>query len=878
MKKGMKFISVFLAVVITVLSAATLSASAGTSAGKSISYSFANTKAGYAEGKITFSSDSSGDYKLYWADDAGKLSGYYSIKKFSFSSSGSKTYSFGDHIAIPNNATRVIALDSSNNTVAEYIIPVKKRLNSFAGNLRYKFNAYSDLHININGYFSKATERLKQGLQFGVEKATDFIVITGDVITHKTDINDEWKSYEKTLSSSNYTNPVWETIGNHDLKEDPKAGIKAFVRNSGTDNTAENYDANKPYYAMTEKNSGDIFIFMALEKDSSPTSCDEFSSAQMSWVTNIIKQNYDKGVNIYICEHSPIEGFGAGDDMSDPYYKAHLNQKYESTKQFKQLLIDYPKLIFLSGHTHADFSLNWNYSNENGKACSMIHIPALCGSTMPYSNEHKFNYNNGDGFNTQGYLVEAYDNEIIFYGANIPEKLIYPEYSYIMEGYSSKEDPQPTTEPATTAPVVTTAPVTTEPVVTTSPATTVQPATTAPVTTAPETTNPGYETQRVYFANSLKWKQVYCHSWLKGSDIKSVWPGLKAEKCGISTEGYDLYYADIPAVHTGIVWNNGDNGEQTENLVLEENKNYFVPKEGQSGKKITAKAMEWPYGEESTTAAPTTETTTTFVSTTVAPTTAAPTTAPATTEPVEPEYQLGDVDKDGKIIISDATAVQQYLVELIVFDENDKKRADVDFSGDVNIKDATQIQKYIAEIITKFEPADSGKTDPEPVGATDYKQLLDSFYTFASFDQYQALKKLYKNGGSEAELSAAAEELKKITDHINGTASYSYKDTYYFENNGNWSAVYAYAWNGSSKNGEWPGVKLTNKVGTSNGHDVYKIKFDSAGQYTKLILNAGSNSSQTVDINLSSYGKNAFRLGSKNSEEKYAVSNFTYSE
>ena len=191
MKKSMKFISVFLAVVITVLSAATLSASAGTSAGKSISYSFANTKAGYAEGKITFSSDSSGDYKLYWADDAGKLSGYYSIKKFSFSSSGSKTYSFGDHIAIPNNATRVIALDSSNNTVAEYIIPVKKRLNSFAGNLRYKFNAYSDLHININGYFSKATERLKQGLQFGVEKATDFIVITGDVITHKTDINDE---------------------------------------------------------------------------------------------------------------------------------------------------------------------------------------------------------------------------------------------------------------------------------------------------------------------------------------------------------------------------------------------------------------------------------------------------------------------------------------------------------------------------------------------------------------------------------------------------------------------------------------------------------------------------------------------------------------
>lgn len=832
LKKTIKLTSIFLSVVLTVLSAAASSVMVGAETGKTISYSFANNRAGYAEGNITFSTNSSGEYKLYWADDSAKLSGYYPIKTFSFSSSGSKTYSFGDHIAIPYGATRVIAENSSGAVAAEYSIPAGKRLSSVSDSLRYKFNAYSDLHININGYFTKATERWEKGLQFGVDKGTDFIVITGDTVTNGGDPASEWKSYEKTLSSSAYVNPVWESDGNHDLKHDVSKGKKAYVRGSGTDNTAANYDANKPYYYITEKNSGDIFIFMALENDFSPANCDEFSTDQMNWVTNLIEQNYKRGVNIYICEHSPIKGFGAGDRMSNPYYKAHLSESYSSTRQFKALLKKYPRLIFMSGHTHEDFALNYNYSDENGAACSMIHIPALAGSTMPNDSDSALNYNNGKGFTSQGYLVEAYDNEIIYYGANIPEEMIYPEYTYIMEGYSSGVEPQvtptnpsvPETEPAT----------------------------------EPENTTPqGTQTKRIYFADSLRWLNVNCHSWQSGSSIKCVWPGYRAVYCGTIENELDLYYVDIPAEHMGIVWNNSGDGEQTVDITLDGVNNFFIPKEGQSGKKIKVDSYVWTYDYL---LEPATE----------------PETEPET-EP-GPVFEKGDVDTNGYITITDVTMIQKYLTNMITLREIEQELADVDESGDISIRDCTQIQKFLAQIITEFTPAvNPNKNDSDSVGSVNYKQNLDDFYTFSSYDQYQALKKLYKNGGTEEELSAANARLISITDHINGTNSSNYRDTYYFENTKGWSKVYAYAWKGSSKNASWPGVKLS-KVGTNSGHDVYKVKFDSAGQYTSLIFDAGSGSSQTVNIDLSKYSKNAFYISGKDSDGKYTVGNFKYTE
>ncbi len=63
------------------------------------------------------------------------------------------------------------------------------------------------------------------------------------------------------------------------------------------------------------------------------------------------------------------------------------------------------------------------------------------------------------------------------------------------------------------------------------------------------------------------------------------------------------------------------------------------------------------------------------------------------------EFEIGDVNADGKINIKDATAIQKYAAKLVDLDEKAMVRADYNLDGKINVKDATQIQKKIANLI-----------------------------------------------------------------------------------------------------------------------------------------------------------------------------------
>lgn len=870
--------------------------------GTNITYTFSGDNAeaaGYAEGTVTLSSDTAGTYYLYWADENKALDGYYEIDTMTLSAGGSDIFKFDYHTAIPANATKIIATTSKSdvtvaNAAATYTVPVSKRLSTGSGDLLYTFNSYSDVHIDANGYYIKANERWAQALKYGVDMGTDFIVSSGDMVTNASGPDPEWLTYEEILSQSDYVNPVWESDGNHDMRSGVSTGLKSFVKASGTDSTIANYDANKPYYYVTEKTTGDIFIFMALETDTSPSAADEFSQEQMAWLSNLLDTYYGTGVNIYLIEHSPIKGFGAGDRMSNPYYKAHLSESYTSTVQFKALLQKYEDIIWMSGHTHEDFTMGYNYSNENNTACNMIHNPAVAGSTWASISATSLDYNNGVGYNSQGYYVETYENEVVYYGANLTDELIYPAYCYIMEG-SRGSSPDETNS--------------TESVSTVNP----QDTTGATGSTLPA----GTATNRYYFANTLKWGTVDCYSWSDSDTSTCKWPGYAAKYYGTSEEGVDLYYCDIPSDHTKIIWNNGNNGYQTADITVDGVNNFYTPSTTVNSKSVTVTASVWDYDPPvdssettepvvtSNDTQPTSDSEATEPSSNSEPAesssdtsdTTVPTSETKDTEAsssvVVSDYDLGDADLNGEININDVTVIQKYLVEIETFTAEQILLSDTDGDGRISIKDATQIQKVLAEIITELatNTSENAKFAPAQLGAdslttklAEVKSLLSSNYTFSSYDQYQALKKLYYQykdqtnvtGESKvvAEFDALVEELSAIIEHIGAIKVQPVGDTYYFENTNNWSVVNCYAWLGSSKNATWPGVAIE-KVGTSNGHDVYGIKFDYAAQYSSIIFNNGS--SQTVDIALNTYEYNCFKLnGSKDSSEHYLVDNYQF--
>ncbi len=86
-----------------------------------------------------------------------------------------------------------------------------------------------------------------------------------------------------------------------------------------------------------------------------------------------------------------------------------------------------------------------------------------------------------------------------------------------------------------------------------------------------------------------------------------------------------------------------------------------------------------------------------------------PTTTPLPTEITTPTqetipnwtgpYSTGDVDRDFKLSVKDATLIQKYLADTVSLDDEQFILADVNRDTSVNIKDATLIQKKIAGIV-----------------------------------------------------------------------------------------------------------------------------------------------------------------------------------
>lgn len=66
------------------------------------------------------------------------------------------------------------------------------------------------------------------------------------------------------------------------------------------------------------------------------------------------------------------------------------------------------------------------------------------------------------------------------------------------------------------------------------------------------------------------------------------------------------------------------------------------------------------------------------------------------------EMKMGDVNKDGKVSIIDATDIQKYSADLALFIPSQLKCGDVNGDGTVNVLDSTEIQKFLAGMPSKL--------------------------------------------------------------------------------------------------------------------------------------------------------------------------------
>lgn len=471
MRNFKKFVSLLLSAVIILSTLFAISAVSVFADTASITYSFTNTEAGYAQGTITVTPTSGnyGTYYLYWADDTKALDGYSEIATLSISS-GSKEYTMPEHTAIPADATKIIAVKASSEpnvadlTVAEasavYSVPASKQLSFDTSDMLYSFGAISDPQLANDSYGSNSypydETHWAAALETLAKRGVDFTVSSGDTVNDQNGNQTyaaEYKRYQKILADSSYANPIYEANGNHDVWATPSTiGIPAFIKGTGLDSNESTISAGKAYFEITEPTTGDHFIFMALEGTFYTNQGTQFTTEQLDWLEGLLEKYHGDGKNIFILEHANVEGWGSGDKESAPYYyDLGLKKDNADVKRFISLMETYKECVVISGHTHLELGAQLNYSDNNGTSSVIMHNSAIGGVRRLVDGTIDRTAVLGL---SEGYLVDVYEDCILFNGTNMYYNEIMPACSYIIPFSTSAIDDEPTTtEPTTTEPV-----------------------------------------------------------------------------------------------------------------------------------------------------------------------------------------------------------------------------------------------------------------------------------------------------------------------------------------------------------------------------------------------------------------------------------------
>ncbi len=501
MKRFRKPLSLMLAVLIMLSSLAVLSAVNIFAAG-TLTYAFSNTKPGFAQGTISLKGES-GNFDLYWADSSKALAGYRKITTIS----GSGSFSMPKYTAIPAGATKLIAVkeNSTNLSVssasAVFNIPSGKQTKS---ELLYTFGSISDPQLANDGYGSGSyphdETHLAKALETLAKREVDFTVLSGDVVNDQNGAQTyaaEFERYQRILADSSYAAPIYEANGNHDVATywDKNGNYynnnAPFIKATGLDSKKETINAGKPYFEVTEPTTGDHFIFMALEGGFYTNKGTQFSKAQLDWLEGLLKKYNNDGKNIFIIEHANVGGWGSGDKLTTPYYyDLALVKSNSDVSRFVKLMETYKDCVIITGHTHLQLEAKdswvgqYNYSDNNGTSAVMIHNSAIGGVRKLING--KIDRSAQLGL-SEGYIVEVYEDYILFNGANVYYNEIIPQCSYIVPMSTSRQEIKETTAPAEPT-TKATEPVT-QPKPTTAPKTepTEVPTTQPKPTTAPKT-------------------------------------------------------------------------------------------------------------------------------------------------------------------------------------------------------------------------------------------------------------------------------------------------------------------------------------------------------------------------------------------------------
>lgn len=428
----------------------------------SVAYSFNNTLAGSAAGKITVTSDTPGDFQLMWGDANGKpltakvgdkTLKYSPLSSFKISSvnGGSYVQNVLGFTAIPVGAKTLLVTDTSKTVLKSVEIPKDKLLAEKAPN--YSFGIVSDVHYN---YFFDSTKTIDYAeaafdtaLAFYKAAGVKLVAATGDYSLYGEE--ESYKEFHNAVEKSGLL--VIACGGNHELyaKLDVMFGKNGYWRTYMNDGI---YDGSVEGVLDIADNGIDFTysipgvddaVFVSLSQwywdGHTPAQEKLVEPEQLVWLEKQFEAHKDKTVYLlfhtYLSDddHENIDGQGDLTSKGGYSYGGHYNEYTDDEKTFRSLLTKYDNVIWYNGHSHYEYSMqmhndNVNIFNYQGTTATMVHVPSV---TNPRTVEvNGTSYGSLYGTASQGGLQFVYDGYEIMNGVDLWGEEILSYACYII--------------------------------------------------------------------------------------------------------------------------------------------------------------------------------------------------------------------------------------------------------------------------------------------------------------------------------------------------------------------------------------------------------------------------------------------------------------
>lgn len=421
----------------------------------SANITYSNDNIGCIGGTIEFncpSVENGETIRLLWGDNASAPlifnSGNFNMPYSEFATAtvqnGKVTINLNSYTAIPNGAKSILFYHNDN-LIYTHPIAENKQYN---GELLYNFGALSDVHFG-RYYSGKYPTRDDAETTFdnaldlfeSLEKV-DLVAISGDLTVAGEELS--LQKYNATISGRNF--PVYSCTGNHDMNALGTGIWKQYVNNEVYRNYKDMPEilavkGNDFVYRAPNGNEHDVFIFLSQHTGHYGNYLSELLSVeQLKWLETQLEKH--KNETVYLFFHTfltDIEGgnLGCGNAVSSTgvSYTLPFTYRCEDEIVFRNLLIKYKNVMFFSGHSHFEYSLqnlnvNLNVYDREGTTGPQIHLSSV---TAPRNFNKDGNTIELHGKESQGSLVSVYKDKIIVYGIDFNKKTVLSYATYIFD-------------------------------------------------------------------------------------------------------------------------------------------------------------------------------------------------------------------------------------------------------------------------------------------------------------------------------------------------------------------------------------------------------------------------------------------------------------